>query len=230
MAKYSSEDVRKIAERIKAARDRERPAHFLIGAGCSISAGIPSADDLVKRIHREYPAHCADLPPEMRSLYGNCMALLSLNERRDLIRPYLEKAKINWGTIALAQLLAKGFVARVLTANFDMVLESAGSLLGLQPAVYDFGVAPANDPAMIVSPAIIHLHGQSYGLVLLFAEAGEKYAAALAIKPDNHEALNNWGNLLLERGKRSSGEDAARLFAEAGEEHAGAAGDNASYD
>ena len=27
----------------------------------------------------------------------------------------------------------------------------------------------------------------------LFAQAGEKYAAALAIKPDMHEALNNWG-------------------------------------
>jgi tetratricopeptide (TPR) repeat protein len=95
------------------------------------------------------------------------MALLSLNERRDLIKPYLENAKINWGTIALAQLISNNFIARVLTANFDLVLENACGLLGLQPAVYDFGVAPANDPEMIVSPSIIHLHGQSYGLVLL---------------------------------------------------------------
>jgi hypothetical protein len=29
-----------------------------------------------------------------------------------------------------------------------------------------------------------------------FAEAYEKYAAALEIKPDMHEALNNWGNRL----------------------------------
>ena len=97
--------------------------------------------------------------------YGACMALLSINERRDLIRPYLAKAKINWGTIALAQLMGAGFVERVLTVNFDMVPEAAGGLLGLQPAVYDFGVAPASDPAMVVSPAILHLHGQSYGLV-----------------------------------------------------------------
>src|SRR6185369_2275282 len=74
---------------------------------------------------------------------------------------------VNWGTIALAQLIVEGFVERVLTVNFDLVLENACGLLGSQPAVYDFGVAPANDPAMIVSPAIIHLHGQSYGLVLL---------------------------------------------------------------
>jgi len=94
-------------------------------------------------------------------------ALLSINERRDLIRPYLAAAKVNWGTIALAQLIAEGYVERVLTVNFDLVLENACGLLGLQPAVYDFGVAPASDPAMIVSPAIVHLHGQSYGLVLL---------------------------------------------------------------
>jgi tetratricopeptide (TPR) repeat protein len=95
------------------------------------------------------------------------MALLTINERRDLIKPFLEEAKINWGTIALAQLIVKNFVGRVLTANFDLVLEKACGLLGLQPAVYDFGVAPASDPAMVVSPSIIHLHGQSYGLVLL---------------------------------------------------------------
>jgi tetratricopeptide (TPR) repeat protein len=167
MTKYNSEDIRKIAERLKSARDRDRPAHFLVGAGCSISAGIPGATDLIKRIHKDYPAHCEDLSSTNRDSYGACMALLSLNERRDLIKPYLENAKINWGTIALAQLIVNNFIGRVLTANFDLVLENACGLLGLQPAVYDFGVAPANDPEMIVSPSIIHLHGQSYGLVLL---------------------------------------------------------------
>ncbi|MCY2995840.1 MAG: SIR2 family protein [Planctomycetota bacterium] len=32
----------------------------------------------------------------------------------------------------------------------------------------------------------------------LFAQAGEKYAAALTIKPDFHEALNNWAVALIE--------------------------------
>jgi Tfp pilus assembly protein PilF len=170
MAKFTSADVSKLAERLKRAKDRKHPAHFLIGAGCSISAGIPGAADLIKKIHVDYEAHCTALSNDQRQLYGACMALLSINERRDLIRPYLEAAKINWGTIALAQLMAEGYVERVLTVNFDLVLEHACGLLGLQPAVYDFGVAPASDPAMIVSPAIIHLHGQSYGLVLLNTE------------------------------------------------------------
>ena len=170
MARVPPADVSQIAERLKRAKDRARSAHFLVGAGCSISAGIPSAADLIKKIHEDYRAECEALSEAERNSYGACMARLAINERRDLIRPYLSAAKVNWGTIALAQLIAEGFVERVLTVNFDLVLENACGLLGLQPAVYDFGVAPASDPAMIVSPAIVHLHGQSYGLVLLNTE------------------------------------------------------------
>jgi hypothetical protein len=67
MAKYGPDDVKRLAERLVAARERSRPAHFLIGAGCSISANIPGANDLVKRIHDAYPTHCADLTSENRA-------------------------------------------------------------------------------------------------------------------------------------------------------------------
>lgn len=174
MPKYTSDDIRRIAEKIKTAKDRGRAAHFLVGAGCSISAGIPGANTFVKKIHDDYPEHCKDLKSDDHHSYGACMALLSINERRDLIKPYLENAKINWGNVALAQLIADGFISHVLTVNFDLVLENACGLLGLQPAVYDFGVAPASDAAMVVSPAIIHLHGQSYGLILLNTEEETK--------------------------------------------------------
>jgi len=170
MAKYSSSDVSRIAARLKRGRNTDRPAHFLIGAGCSISAGIPSAKTLMEKIRQDFREEYETLSPDKRDSYGACMALLEIDERRELIRPYLTEAKVNWGTIALAQLIAEGFVERVLTLNFDLVLENACGLLGLQPAVYDFGVAPASDPEMVVSPAIVHLHGQSYGLVLLNTE------------------------------------------------------------
>ena len=56
----------------------------------------------------------------------------------------------------------------------------------------------------------------------LFALAGEKYAAALEIKPDKHEALNNWGNVLQAQAERQQGEEADQLFAQAGEKYAAA--------
>ena len=172
MAKYTSEQIKEIADVLNVARTRaeergDHAAHFLIGAGCSITARIPSAMDLVKEIRQTYPTRAAKLPPNLQNPYGSHMALLPIRDRSQLIQPHLKNSKINWGTIALAQLIAKGYVDRVLTLNFDLVLENACGLLALQPAVYDFGVAPADDPGLIVSPAIVHLHGQSYGLVRL---------------------------------------------------------------
>ena len=175
---------------MKKAHERSRPAHFLIGAGCSITAGIPGSVDLVKQIYAEYKDQCKKLSEDKRHSYGACMAVLAGNERRDLIGPYLTKAKINWGMIAMAQLIAEGLVERVLTLNFDPVLENACGLLGLQPAVYDFGVAPASDPDMIVSPAIVHLHGQSYGLVLLNTE-DETRKHQKKLQPILTHTLNN---------------------------------------
>ena len=54
----------------------------------------------------------------------------------------------------------------------------------------------------------------------LFALAGEKYAAALAIKPDKHEALSNWGAALLTQANTKQGDEANALFALAGEKFA----------
>ena len=53
----------------------------------------------------------------------------------------------------------------------------------------------------------------------LFAAAGEKYHAALAIKPDDHDAFNNWGNALSDRAKQKTGAEADTLFAAAGEKY-----------
>jgi hypothetical protein len=152
MAKYTSDDVRRVAERLRAAKDRSK-THFLLGAGCSISAGIPSAAELVKQIHEKYPEHCKHLSPDRRQVYGASMAVLTPNERRSLIKPYLDRAKISWGHIALAQLIAQDLVSRVLTVNFDLVLENACRLVGANPAVYEL----SNRFPVEGSPVLHHL-------------------------------------------------------------------------
>ena len=195
MAKYTSEDIKRIANRLRVVRARagqtgDHAAHFLIGAGCSITAGIPSAMDLMKEIQQTYPDLCTQLPPNPQNPYGSHMALLSIRERSKLIQPHLKNSRINWGAIALAQLIFEGYVERVLTLNFDLVLENACGLLALQPAVYDFGVAPADDPDLIVSPAIVHLHGQSYGLVRLNTD-DETLAHRAKLEPVLVDTLRN---------------------------------------
>ena len=46
-------------------------------------------------------------------------------------------------------------------------------------------------------------------------QAFEKFEAALKIKPDKHEALNNWGNALDQLAQRSEGDAARALWQQA---------------
>jgi Tfp pilus assembly protein PilF/putative intracellular protease/amidase len=57
---------------------------------------------------------------------------------------------------------------------------------------------------------------------IFFAQAGEKYAAALTIKSDMHEVLYNWANVFLEQAKLKQGEEAEALFAQAEEKYGAA--------
>ncbi len=164
MTEYSAKDI---AQLMKGAKERGKPFVFFTGAGCSISANIPLASDLVKQIHLRYETQIKLLSDEHKQDYGMCMSKLDKDERRDLINPYIEKAQINWAHIALAAMLQSGFVTRVLTFNFDNVLARACGLLGIYPATYDFTSADLSLHKLIVDPAIVHLHGQGYGFTQL---------------------------------------------------------------
>lgn len=56
----------------------------------------------------------------------------------------------------------------------------------------------------------------------LYAQAGAKFAAALAIKREKHEALFNWGNALTDQANTKQGDVAQALFSQAGEKYAAA--------
>jgi Tfp pilus assembly protein PilF len=190
MARYSSEDIDAIANTLRSARDRGKPAHMLIGAGCSKAAGIPLASEIVAEIHQRYSGYCRRLNEADRQKYGACMKLLSPNERRDLLAPYLARASINWAHIVLAQFMNEQFIERALTVNFDNLLARACGLLNLYPAVYDFASAPTENVALIVSPAIVHLHGQGHGVVLMNTEEETK-AHAKNIAPVLRQSMDH---------------------------------------
>ena len=95
------------------------------------------------------------------------MAELSHGERRTLISHYVENAQVNWAHVAIAQLLKSGFVDRVLTTNFDPLLQRACAMLNMFPAVYDFASSQNFKPAYTPDRAIFHLHGQHSGFALL---------------------------------------------------------------
>ncbi len=182
---------------------------FVIGAGASKSAGIPLASELVAQVLRDY-AHCLDnLTDSEKADYGKVMSQLSPQEREALISPLLENSGISWGQIALACLITNGKISRVLTFNFDLVLERSISLLGGQFPIYDFGTSPTSEVGRIASPAIIHLHGQSHGLVLLNTdEETQKHKDAL--RPLISDTIRN--NITIVIGYSGEADAAFDLF------------------
>ena len=141
-----------------------RRCSVLLGAGCSISAGIPSASDIVRHIEAKFPAAYARAASHD---YSDCMAALERGVRRDLIGAYVDRARINWAHIALAQLITANYVDRVLTTNFDPLVSRACALVNRFPAVYDFAASHLFNPDQVSDKAIFHLHGQRDGFVLL---------------------------------------------------------------
>src|ERR1039458_8747567 len=85
--------IEDIAEALGPRGGASRRCSVLLGAGCSISAGIPSASDIVRQIEIKFPAAYARAASHN---YPDCMAALERGVRRDLIGAYIDKAKINW--------------------------------------------------------------------------------------------------------------------------------------
>ncbi len=108
------------------------------------------------------------------------MGELLLSERRDLIARYVDEALINWAHLCMALLMQAGYVDRVLTTNFDLLVVRACAVLGLFPAIYDFATSQLLKKADIPGQAVFYLHGQRTGFVLMnTTEDMEKHATLL---------------------------------------------------
>jgi tetratricopeptide (TPR) repeat protein len=190
MAKLTQEHIREIARVMRNERDYGRPFAFLTGAGCSKSAGIPTAPEIVDQIcegslGQNIISKFGGKKPTGKD-YGTVMGQLSPNQRKDYFRDILKEPKINIGHIALASMMKAGYVGRVLTFNFDSILVRAASMLGLYPAVYDFGISPASTFDHIDEKSVLHLHGQGFGQVMKNTEKDTlEHAKALRLLFNN---------------------------------------------
>nr|QXF14455.1 photosystem I assembly protein Ycf3 [uncultured bacterium] len=159
--------VQDFAQFLKNAKEDNKPYVLFTGAGCSYTAGIPLAGELVEEINRDFSFALKNLTETEKKQYGKCMAALGKDNRRRLLSKYIDKAKINWASLMIAQLIDRGYFKRVLTFNFDNLLARSCGLLGLYPATYDLTSADVDLHNLIVEPAIVHLHGQSHGFTQL---------------------------------------------------------------
>lgn len=176
--------IDEVVQNLRVAKNSEKACSLLIGAGCSVSAGIPLANGFVKMIEKDWPATFRKTEPKS---YPALMAALPDGHRRDLVGKQIDDAKINWAHIAIAQLMKNGYIDRVLTTNFDPLVVCACAMVGEFPAVYDFAASQKFRQAYVPKKAVFHLHGQRDGFVLLHTEKDvSEHSETLA--PLFHEA------------------------------------------
>ena len=179
--KYSQFDPVQLGEYIAYLHQKEGRKNFvtfLIGAGCSKSAGIPLAGEIVRELREEAKAHPllrnAGSPPATCSEYAFLMEKLgSPKERAQRIKKYVDQArdengrlKINWSHLLLAAMVEKGCVNRILTTNFDPLIVEALALTGQPIRTYDLNTSGKYHPGTLDDAAIIYLHGQMHSLFL----------------------------------------------------------------
>ena len=137
---------------------------LVIGAGCSKSAGIPTASGFVDKAFEHYRERFGSTKV---TDYADCMAHLLPNQRLELVRKLVNVNTLNLAHLAIAQLVRERFVRHVLTTNFDSLAVHACAQAGVDPAVFDYTAIVTEEFAeeKVDGPAIFHLHGQHSGII-----------------------------------------------------------------
>ncbi|MET3696654.1 hypothetical protein SAMN05877753_103101 [Bacillus oleivorans] len=157
-------EIDQVVDVLKNMSDRGIKCNLLVGAGCSVTAGIPTASGIVDIIREKFPSIYNTVKDKT---YANCMNALSPDERIDLIKGLVENSKLNITNIIISELLKRGFIHRILTPNFDNLLIKACSIVNEYPPIYDLAAYEEFQPEHIPEKCIFYLHGQFTGFKLM---------------------------------------------------------------
>ncbi|AWL30146.1 hypothetical protein DJ533_17050 [Acinetobacter defluvii] len=180
MSENRDELLKHLAASLKDAKE-DGGAILLVGAGISVSAGIPPAFKLMKIAIENFPNYFTEEEQRLAQedlsqlQYNDIMTKLSNVKRKELFKWFIEgnkdkgieKAKLNFAHIAIAELLKQCYFSRILTVNFDPLLIHACYMVGMYPfpAIYDLGAMGKVNAELLHDPSIVYLNGQHVGFV-----------------------------------------------------------------
>ena len=163
---------------------RSQPSVFalLLGSGVSRSAGVLTGwevmNDLIRQIAKMRGEDCgSDLVQWYRDCFGNKPNYsqivknlgLTASDRKSILKEYFEPTyedleqglkQPNEAHLAIAELVAHGYVKVIITTNFDRLIENAISQAGVEPVVLSTDGDFANaEPLAHMRCCVIKLHG-----------------------------------------------------------------------
>lgn len=170
MKKNTIEYLAYLLDEAKKNEGREKAIVFL-GAGVSVSAGIPLTATIVEDIKDKFSNNpiIKECIKTNNDNYYSLMGALTADERRDLFHFYVtrDEVKLNLANIYLAQLLKLGYIDYIVTVNFDDLILKACTLFNFLPPVYDISNIKTITTTDIRKKSVIYLHGQYFGQWLL---------------------------------------------------------------
>jgi mannose-6-phosphate isomerase-like protein (cupin superfamily) len=161
MRPFSSPEGMALGSFIISVHDRGEPPPILfLGAGCSVSAGIPGVQDLLDSASRRFQTGFDSL--EQLANYGPLA-------RNNLVADILDQGLITEVHDTLAWLVARGYFDWILTTNWDQAIEtSLGRFLGpkdfrtyIRPEISDESLCSVLDQSR-PRVKLVKLHGDVY--------------------------------------------------------------------
>ena len=165
---YCETTIEEIVENLEINRGNECKTAVLLGAGMSVTAGIPTAKGIMKDIEKNMPTTVSNCK---NKTYQNYMQLLGPSQRKKLIAYYVDNAKINLAHLYLGTLIKENYIDRVLTTNFDNLIIRSLALFNIFPATYDLAVSQTFIPEETAQLSLFYLHGQRNGYKILNTES-----------------------------------------------------------
>ena len=183
--------IEELAYIIKQAKEKNQPQPiFFLGAGASKTGDIPLARDIIKDILDKYPdAPTIQKLKQGEKSYSKLMECLQPYQRDELLKGYIDKAKINVTHIYLAQLIINGYVDYVLTVNFDNLMLRALALFNEFPSTYDMAILKDLTTTTFKEKSVVYLHGQHHGLWLL--NTGDEMDKVKKTVPSIFDSIKN---------------------------------------
>ena len=166
-------------------------AMVLLGAGCSVSAGIPLGRELASDVlcflayqmsnqeqifddgnnalkylqDKKFPrlGSCT-----IDDAYGAAFSHLSPVRQQEFVGKAIQRGmdKINWTHLALGELVKERFIHTILTTNFDQLALKGLSLAGVNPVVADSTESLTRINGRPRYPQLVHLHGSMHSYLL----------------------------------------------------------------
>ncbi len=157
-------------------RPNEKPIVF-VGAGFSKTGNIPLAKAICEDIEKRY-GHISTIQTLKKAkndgyfqgnYYAELMRQLLPNQRKELLKSYIDQSNVNPAHMYLAQLYKQGYIDYILTVNFDDLILRTLALYDEFPPTYDFAIIRKNDIGTCIpnTGSILYLHGQKHGFRLL---------------------------------------------------------------